>query len=129
MKSYIMSKTNYSIAADIGPQSIELDNNEQVESMLINSEDLARSDHLWAFLLNINPNKTLNSKKIICYIFSITCSNSYVEIIFSHMEHEWSDDRNRIEIDFVSAELKIRANDNYSCPKCYHHLLSEKNPC
>ena len=127
VKSYIMNKTNCSIATNIDPQSIECDDNEQVESTLTHGdENSVRSDHLWAYLLNINPNKTPNFKNLICYIVSIPCSNSYVETIFSHMKHVWSDYRNRMEIDLVSAELKIRMNGNYSCPKFYHHILSEK---
>ena len=127
VKSYILSKTNNFTSPNTDPQSIEFDEDEHFESTLINGdEDSVRSDHLWAYLLNINPEKTPNLKKLICYIFLIPCSNSYVETIFSQMKHVWSDYRNRMEIELVSAELKIRMNGNYSCPKFYHHILSEK---
>ncbi len=128
VKSYISTKTNDFPASNIDHPSIELDDNEQVISTSINEgEDLIRSDQLWAYLLNINPNTRPNFKKLICYIFSIPCSNSYVETIFSHMKHVWSDYRNRMEIELVSAELKVRMNGNYSCQRFYQHILLEKN--
>lgn len=51
-----------------------------------------QSDQLWSYLLNIKP----NMKLVVAYAFSILCSNALVETIFSHMNHLWSDYRNRI---------------------------------
>ena len=63
VKSYILSKTNNFTSPNTDPQSIEFDEDEHFESTLINGdEDSVRSDHLWAYLLNINPEKTPNLK-------------------------------------------------------------------
>ncbi len=75
----------------------------------------------------MNPNPAPNFRKIISFIFSIPCSNSYVESIFSHMKHLWSDYRNKMDIELVSAELKMRMNMAYSCESFYKHILSQKH--
>jgi hypothetical protein len=64
---------------------------------------------------------------MICYVFSMPCSNSYVESIFSHMKHVWSDYRNRMDMKLVGAELKIRMNANHSFEQFYKHILTDKH--
>jgi hypothetical protein len=64
-------------------------------------------------------------KQTICYLFSLPCSNSYLKSIFSHIKHLWSDYRNRMDIELVNGELKIRINGNYSCERFYKHVLSQ----
>ncbi|CAF2265024.1 unnamed protein product [Rotaria magnacalcarata] len=88
------------------------------------SKEHIQSDQLWAYLLNIRPNTTPNMKLIISYVFSIPCSNAYVESIFSHMNHLWSDYRNRMDIELVAAELKIRKNADIPCTHFYKFILS-----
>jgi hypothetical protein len=71
-------------------QNVPHDDNDDEEIISLSikqDDDFIRSDQLWAYLLNINPIPTPNFNKMICYIFSIPCSNSYVESIFSHMKH------------------------------------------
>ncbi|CAM4832807.1 unnamed protein product [Rotaria magnacalcarata] len=89
------------------------------------SKEHIQSDQLWAYLLNIRPNTTPNMKLIISYVFSIPCSNAYVESIFSHMNHLWSDYRNRMDIELVAAELKIRKNADIPCTHFYKFILSQ----
>lgn len=129
IKSYISSKTNdFSMSMKINHQSVLCESDDDTETISLSNkqdDDSIRSDQLWAYLLNVNPSPTPNMKKIISYIFSIPCSNSYVETIFSHMKHLWSDYRNRMDIELVSAELKIRMNGNYSCEQFYKHVLAE----
>ncbi|CAF4552462.1 unnamed protein product [Rotaria socialis] len=88
------------------------------------SKEHIQSDQLWAYLLNIRPNTTPNMKLIISYVFSIPCSNAYVESIFSHMNHLWSDYRNRMDIELVAAELKIRKNADI--PSSNEKLVKKK---
>ncbi|CAF4382747.1 unnamed protein product [Rotaria magnacalcarata] len=91
------------------------------------SKEQIQSDQLWAYLLNIRPNTTPNMKLIISYVFSIPCSNAYVESIFSHMNHLWSDYRNRMDIELVAAELKIRKNADTPCTHFYKFILSQED--
>jgi hypothetical protein len=60
---------------------------------------------------------------MVCYIFSIPYSNSYVKSIFSHMKDLLSDYRNRAGMELINAEIKIRMNDNYSCEQFCKHIL------
>ncbi len=46
-------------------------------------------------------------KLLIAYVFSIPSSNAYVEAVFSHMNHLWSDYKNRMNIELVAVELRI----------------------
>lgn len=82
-------------------------------------------DQMWVFLLNENGNSTPNMKMLLNYLFSILCSNSYVESIFSHMKHGWNDYRNNMDIELVAAELQIRVNCDYSCDSFYKFLLTQ----
>jgi hypothetical protein len=45
-------------------------------------------------------------------LFPIPCNNAFAETIFSHMNHLWSDYRNRMATELVEAELQIRKNSN-----------------
>ena len=141
VKSYISSKTNDISTSTIIHQHVPYDDNdddddddgggacggddeeEMIPQSIKQNEDFIRADQLWAYILNTNTNLTPNFDKVICYIFSIPCSNSYVESIFSHMKHLWSDYRNRMDMELVNAELKIRMNGHYSCERFYKHIL------
>ncbi|CAF5111813.1 unnamed protein product, partial [Rotaria sp. Silwood1] len=109
INSYISSKTNsISSSTKISLECIAFDDVDDENIAQVpedhNIDNSIRSDQLWSFLLNYNPNSAPNLYKLICYVFSIPCSNSYVESIFSHMKHVWSDYRNRMDIKLVSAE-------------------------
>ncbi|CAF4455341.1 unnamed protein product, partial [Rotaria sp. Silwood2] len=76
MKSYVSSKTNDFYALNITDQHVAYDECDDEEIISLSDKkdkDFIRSDELWAYLLNINPNATTNFKNLICYIFSILC--------------------------------------------------------
>ena len=55
-----------------------------------NDDDLAANkmiplDQLWIFLLSIT--QAPNFKKLTCFLYSLSASNSYVESVFSQMKH------------------------------------------
>ena len=127
VKSYILSKADDFSASNTHRQGgVSIDNDKEILSISDNhNEDFIRSDQLWAYLLNVNPNPTPNFRKMICYIFSIPCSNSYVETTFSQVKHTWSDYRNKMDVGLVSAELKVRINSNYFCERFHKHILSQ----
>lgn len=85
-----------------------------------------QSDQLWAFLLNVKPQSTPNLQLVVAYVFSIPCSNAFVESIFSNMTHLWSNYRNRMDIDLVQAELQIRTNSNIPCEQFHDFVLTQK---
>ena len=45
-----------------------------------------RSDQFWAFLLVKSKPMCIEMHKIISYVYSIPCSNAFVEGVFSHMK-------------------------------------------
>lgn len=55
-------------------------------------------------------------------VFSIPCSNAYVERIFSVMNHSWTDNRNRLSEETVKAELCIRLNLSCSCEEFFENV-------
>ncbi|CAF1615113.1 unnamed protein product, partial [Rotaria magnacalcarata] len=130
IKLYISSKKDYDPISTIDRSDSVHDNDEDDDDIALvhknqQYDEHVRSDHFWSYLLNINPKSTPNMKKSICYIFSIPCTNAYVETIFSHIKHAWSDYRNHMDIELVDAELKIRVNSDYPCAYMYKHLLSQ----
>ncbi len=64
-------------------------------------------------------------KLVAAYVFSIPCSNAFVESISSNMNRLWSDYRNRMDIELVEAELKIRKNSSILCAYFYNFLLTQ----
>ena len=66
-----------------------------------------------------------NLHKFISFLFSIPCSNAYVESVFSTLKHLYDDKRNCMSTELVAAELKIRLNSSLSCTEVYDFLLSK----
>jgi hypothetical protein len=107
-----------------------IDHDDEDDEILVHKNQQAsdghvRSDQLWAYLLNMNGNTTPNMTKIVSYLFSIPCSNAFVESIFSKMKHSWTDYRNKMDVTLVAAELKIRTNCDYSCSYFHDYILSQ----
>ncbi len=130
IKLYISSKNIYNPKSIINSNQIQCDINDDDDHGLVSdgarSNEYIQSDQLWSYLLNIKPNSAPNMKLVVAYVFSIPCSNAYVETIFSHMNHLWSDYRNRMDIELVEAELQIRKNSNIPCAHFYDFLLTQE---
>ncbi len=74
-------------------------------------------------LLSVESTSSSNLHKFISFLFSIPCSNSYVESVFFNNE-TYDDTRNRMSTELIEAELKIRLNSSLSCTEAYDFLLS-----
>ena len=66
-----------------------------------------------------------NLHKFICFLFSIPCSNAYVESVFSIMKHLYDDKRNHMSTELIRAELQIRLNSSLRCREAYEYFLSK----
>jgi hAT family C-terminal dimerisation region len=86
---------------------------------------MVRSDQLWMFLFSLTDSP--NFKKLVCFLYSLPCSNAYVESAFSHMKHLINDRRGSMTTELVSAELKIRLNSTLSCTELYKYLLDNED--
>ncbi|CAF1304803.1 unnamed protein product [Rotaria sordida] len=84
-----------------------------------------RSDQLWMLLLSLT--KSPKFKKFICFLYSLPCSNAYVESAFSHMKHLLNDRRSCMTTELISAELKIRLNSTLSSTELYKYILSSED--
>jgi hypothetical protein len=84
-----------------------------------------RPDQLWAMLLSVKPTPSPNLHKFICFLFSIPCSNAYVESVFSKLKHLYDDKRNRMSTELIRAELQIRLNSSLRCTQAYEYFLSK----
>ena len=67
-----------------------------------------------------------NLRIMSAYIFSIACSNAHTERVFSMMTTAWRNERNRLEIDSVKAELQVCINFSEGCTEMYHRFLSNR---
>ncbi|CAF1359389.1 unnamed protein product [Rotaria magnacalcarata] len=103
----------------------EQDSNDDDELKESSAIKEIRSDQLWAMLLSIKLTPSPNLHKLICFLFSIPCSNAFVESVFSAMKHLYDDKRNRMSTKLVAAELKIRFNSFLSCTEVYNIFLSK----
>ena len=86
---------------------------------------MVRPDQLWMFLLSIT--QAPNFKKLICFLYSLPASNSFVESVFSQMKHLFNDKRNRMSTELISAELKVRLNFSLSCTEMHKYLLCNQD--
>ena len=84
-----------------------------------------RVDHLWLLLFSIDESP--NFKKLVSFLYSLPCSNAYVESVFSQMKHLFNNTRNRMTTELVSAELKIRLNPTLSCTDMHKKILCDSS--
>ncbi|KAL7404514.1 hypothetical protein ABVT39_015835 [Epinephelus coioides] len=68
----------------------------------------------------------VNIRKVSAYIFSIPCSNAYTERVFSMMTSAWRNERNRMDVDSVKAELQVCVNFTFPCTSMYQKFLGNK---
>ncbi len=139
VQSYINKKINLNISAATAAKTssnthVEEKEQQQQQDDDDDDDDLTveggvqkeiRPDQLWAMLLSVKPTPSPNLYKFISFIFSIPCSNAYVESVFSIMKHLYDDQRNRMSTERIAAELKIRLNSSLSCTEIYDFLLSK----
>ncbi|KAG7177693.1 putative hAT family C-terminal dimerization region-containing protein 17 [Homarus americanus] len=67
-----------------------------------------------------------NLKKVSAYIFSIPCSHGHTERVFSMMTSAWRNERDRLQVNSVKAELQICNNFSEECPAMYKKLLANR---
>ena len=67
-----------------------------------------------------------NLEKIIGAVMAIPIGNDFVERIFSVMKNLWTDERNRLSIAQVKAELCIKFNFSMTCPQFYNHISKDR---
>lgn len=87
---------------------------------ILRNEEESSTEKIWVSIF-----KTLavpEIKQIVGKVLSVPISNAFVERIFSVMESTWRDDRNRMRVELVKAELGIRINFDMNCESFYSYL-------
>uniref|UniRef100_H3B709 HAT C-terminal dimerisation domain-containing protein n=1 Tax=Latimeria chalumnae TaxID=7897 RepID=H3B709_LATCH len=60
--------------------------------------------------------------KLVQFMMSIPVSNSFTERVFSRMGNAWTNERHRLEVDVVKAELQCKLNFDMSCSEVYEYV-------
>ncbi|CAF3173316.1 unnamed protein product [Rotaria sp. Silwood2] len=102
-----------------------VDEKEDDDDDHLTTNKVVKSDQLWMFLFSITQSP--NFKKLICFLYSLPCSNAFVESVFSQMKHLLNDRRKRMTNELVSVELKIRFNSTLSCTEMYKYILCNQD--
>ena len=63
-----------------------------------------------------------NMLKIVESVLIIPIGNQYVERTFSIMNNIWKDERNRLSVNLVKAELCVKLNYSMSCQEFYYYV-------
>ena len=69
-----------------------------------------------------------NILKIIEYIMAIPIGNDFVERVFSHLFKIWTDDRNRLSITLIKAEICIKNNFKFKCSE-FKEFIKNNTKC
>jgi len=82
---------------------------------------------LWTqFFQKVGAHNADNLYRIISRASIIPTHNAYCERIFSHMKFLWSDDRNRLRVEMVRAEVCIKNNFNMTCIEFYKYIKEKE---
>lgn len=80
-------------------------------------------DEKWRkIFINDTYSNLIELLKIIQCILAIPVNNSYVEGIFSIMNNVWSDERNRLKVESVKAEICTKMNYDMKCKEFYEYI-------
>lgn len=74
-----------------------------------------------------HPEQYSEMVKISKYLFAIPAHNANTERIFSFMIIQWTDERNRIEVDTLEAILQILYNYKMDCVEFYNYVFKNKH--
>ncbi|CAF4553489.1 unnamed protein product, partial [Rotaria socialis] len=88
-------------------------------------EEEFRSDQFWAFLLVKSKPMCIEMYKIISYVYSIPCSNAFVEGAFNQRKSAWTASRNLTVNETIAAELKIRFNSTMTCEDFFSFVQTQ----
>ena len=79
----------------------------------------------WTEFFQSSTHANINILKIVSFVFSIPHTNATSERIFSLMANAWRKERNRLLMDTLSCELKIKQNFGMTCSQFANFLKSD----
>lgn len=91
-------------------------------------EDLCVSKWCKFFAANVNVASYSELLKIAQFFFAIPAHNANCERVFSLMNSQWTDERNRLSVESMKHILSVQFNFSHlSCEMFYEHLLLTEN--
>lgn len=93
------------------------------------NESLSVSEKWWNVFehFKINSIPCNNLKNIAEFIMCLPGTNASVERIFSNMNLIWTDEKSRMKVETVKAELQVKTNFGMSCNDFKGHLAKNEN--
>jgi hypothetical protein len=101
------------------------DFNNKLISLPLNAKML-NTLNKWCELMKTESNNKPNLLKIIETVMAIPIGNDFVERVFSVMKNIWTDERNRLNICMVKAEICSKVNFSMTCNE--FKVFASKNP-
>jgi hypothetical protein len=81
----------------------------------------------WMTIFKSTRLATSNLHRLVSFVLSVPVSNAFCERVFSDMKDAWSDDRSKLTVESVEAELMIRKNfENVSCAAYYQSVKEDE---
>jgi len=74
-----------------------------------------KEDTVQKFVRILSQTDSPNLVKVIETVMAIPISNDFVEKVFSHMTKIWTDERNRMSVGLIKAEICIKNNFSIDC--------------
>lgn len=81
----------------------------------------------WQFFFSVSIHHEQHSEllKLAQYVFAIPAHNANVERVFSLMEIQWTDERNRLLLDTVESFIMCKYNYKHTCSEFYEYVKSQ----
>lgn len=101
----------------------------ELEEILLNQESISINDKCMRYFNSINNLEKCSEFILMCqYMFAIPAHNATVERIFSLIEAQWTDERNRMGVDTVANLIMIKFNfHGQSCIDFYKNILKNED--
>lgn len=77
------------------------------------------------FSVSIHNEQHSELLKIAQYVFAIPAHNANVERVFSLMEIQWTDERNRLQLDTVESIIMCKYNYKKTCSELYEYVKTQ----
>jgi hypothetical protein len=121
VQGFITKKNDLITKDDGGDHEKDINNNDN----RLTDNKVVRSDQLWMLLIPLTPSPNFN--KLLCFLYSLPCSNVYVKSVFSQMKHLVNDEGYCMTTELVAAEPKIRLYAAIFCADMYKYILSNQD--
>jgi hypothetical protein len=90
----------------------------------VSDEEYAKMETFQKWRKALSAAKATQLLKVAQYVLSIPANNAYVERVFSVMGNLWTDERNRMSVSLVRAEIIVFFDFELSCERFLEYVRS-----